>query len=868
MKAPDAHGEYLSKKEFPLWVSVEAFSKDEVDTLHRYGCWMQALADGKIEAVTDAQRQFLAVCQGSRAPITPHERAWRKFQQCERDAMNAGADAHAEIAQFVLDELDHFATRYRPPDWQGETEFLSPQHYAAVAASRTAQLALSTEPFIGYAYTSKPGEKMRLLICRHYTPLSVTPRHSDTLYASYLSPMGQIITINAGGRYGYWCLHEKAQFRPVCDETERWDAVDCRIDARALNRLIRSLRTFLKGETQAPQRRELRYTVQLPAQAVLDAVQDEIFRLPMNSFVRISGGPGTGKTTVLIKRLSQKTKIEFLTDEEKRLLKTSGVADGKQWLFFSPSDLLKSYLKEALAKELLPASDEHVKVYSTFRREVLRDSRFIRVGNRGYFRMPADKKFSLLKSESHRSVSELARGFTTFLNERWATIARDAFLQFHDCARIPVDMLFGEAQSILEANERLNAALKQVRAVTNFQYKSLSALPAILARSAEMSRLASELVPPATGLSQFSNIPPLIESLQKAAKDTADSMSLSRLFAAIPPAFHKYRTRPENASRFYGEKSLSALKDRMISETELDILLLEALRFVHSLPQLPVRGATGIPTDLQALLGSLRLIVMIDEATDFSPLELACMELIALPRYGGVTLSGDLMQRVTERGLRTWDDMSQVCRDYVGKNLTTGYRQTARLFSIAKALCDHSTGSDNGFRSAYELRDSDPPAIAFKSEAAGPIEEWLTDRICEIFDLSNNHLPTTAILVPTPRDVEMLCAKLRPRIHQNGLELDASHTGQALGDAARVRVFPVECIKGLEFEAVFYVGLDRMEDIYKDLLDKYVYVGLSRSRSFLGVTYETRFPQRLEVIAKYFVHGGTWGASSEHRQAE
>ena len=50
----------------------------------------------------------------------------------------------------------------------------------------------------------------------------------------------------------------------------------------------------------------------------------------------------------------------------------------------TPSDLLKVYLKEAMGKELLPASDDHVKVYRTFRLEVLRDTGFIRVGTRGY----------------------------------------------------------------------------------------------------------------------------------------------------------------------------------------------------------------------------------------------------------------------------------------------------------------------------------------------------------------------------------------------------------------------------------------------------------------------------------------------------
>jgi superfamily I DNA/RNA helicase len=85
--------------------------------------------------------------------------------------------------------------------------------------------------------------------------------------------------------------------------------------------------------------------------------------------------------------------------------------------------------------------------------------------------------------------------------------------------------------------------------------------------------------------------------------------------------------------------------------------------------------------------------------------------------------------------------------------------------------------------------------------------------------------------------------------------VQGSEDGQALGDGDRVRVFPIEFIKGLEFEVAFYVGLDRMADIHEELVDKYFYVGLSRARSFLGVTCERspkQLPRTMQLVHKHF----------------
>ena len=112
-------------------------------------------------------------------------------------------------------------------------------------------------------------------------------------------------------------------------------------------------------------------------QPVLDQYQDEIFRLPLDKRLLILGPPGTGKTTTLIRRLGQKLDTAFLEEGEQRLVemvsKGQGVAHANSWMMFTPTELLKQYLKEAFAREGVPASDLCIRTWQDIRRELARN---------------------------------------------------------------------------------------------------------------------------------------------------------------------------------------------------------------------------------------------------------------------------------------------------------------------------------------------------------------------------------------------------------------------------------------------------------------------------------------------------------------
>ena len=417
-------------------------------------------------------------------------------------------------------------------------------------------------------------------------------------------------------------------------------------------------------------------------------------------------------------------------------------------------------------------------------------------------------------------------------------------------------MRFRDAQKRVPGLQQANAAvgriLKTIAGISESQRTAEGAGPVriysmhrrLLREAAEIGGSLPDAVPKAMA--------EIIAKLRERVKTLADSFSIAELVKSIPRAYAEFRRVPANAQRFFLDDAGEHLGQRAvaISAPEQDLLLMLILDLVRSLwSELPT-DRTGVPERITALIERMRTNVCIDEVTDFSPLEIACMERFAHPRRGGVTICGDLMQRVTRDGIESWTDLDELSAAFHPCELKIGYRQTASLFEIARQLHAHVTGaSDPGFESAYEVRQSDPPALAHKlGGSSRDTAEWLAARVCEIFEICEQRLPSIAILVPTPADVNPLAECLAPMLEEMAIEVDASRDGAKLGNPYRVRIFPVEAIKGLEFEAVFYVGIDRMAEVYKDLIDKYLYVGLSRARNFLGISYMKAFPKRLECV--------------------
>jgi hypothetical protein len=76
---PPEHKELLGKP-FEFGCAMLTFTSSEISILQRYGAWLAALVEGKIQPFTPLQTQFIRCVQNNLEPRTEFERVYLKMR--------------------------------------------------------------------------------------------------------------------------------------------------------------------------------------------------------------------------------------------------------------------------------------------------------------------------------------------------------------------------------------------------------------------------------------------------------------------------------------------------------------------------------------------------------------------------------------------------------------------------------------------------------------------------------------------------------------------------------------------------------------------------------------------------------------------
>ena len=894
-----------------------------------------------------------------------------------------------EIARESLDCMEAVATKAQQDvdarQSSGISPFASPHDFNnPIAAENLRKIrdretqrlkVLSRQPISGRIhFIDDDGNRDTLFI----TPALANPipgyKYKFVSYRSE-SDLASIASLSAGNSGTFYFdgsvqnlfVENSARFDPK-KLNGLWDSPNCKIDIIDINELghfvIESLRELLDGSTKYDEtviegaHRETIKEMHLLGMSILDRHQDKIFRMPMNTQLFLSGPPGTGKTTTLIKRIGQKTDrdvLEELKDERelaRQVEEETQLPHETSWMLFSPTELLRQYVKEAFAREGIVASDDHMRTWDEFRRELARDrlgilrnssggGAFIMRQNGNYIKQEAsddiewykgfhsylhNSNLQELTSDAEwladRSATDLISIGDKLVNEFRATIPKEAF--FSHSTRVVANHIDDIQEAIQRRSESVNGILTQSSNILikddsdfldklrkevsrlhkihaqqkvdnddedidqededeeedqtpeptvgqpipeSYAIKQLELAWKVLARARAARRslpkksrsndlltwLGDERLPSKEKISDLGNM--LTEQVRLRRFTNPEQ----RFLRSVTIKYKQFRREMAKESRWYNAEPD---KPNDILDQELDLVILASLRTANDiLKNYRDSRNAGLPT--AGVLANVRYMqraqILVDEATDFSPTQLACMYEIAHPLMNSFFLCGDINQRLTSYGLKSFDDLNFISSKIRREPINVSYRQTRLLVDLAKhaATISGSKLEDIELPKHLDVYGVSPVWQPNLKETAD-IAEWLAQRIIEV-DRQTDGKSTIAVLLNDEESIEQLATELSENLEEINLPAVACLRGKVIGNNREVRIFDISHIKGLEFEAVFFVDLDQTITKHSDLFPKYLYVGATRAAKYLGITFSGEIPDRVSPLAKHF--GADWSKS-------
>lgn len=226
--------------------------------------------------------------------------------------------------------------------------------------------------------------------------------------------------------------------------------------------------------------------------------------------------------------------------------------------------------------------------------------------------------------------------------------------------------------------------------------------------------------------------------------------------------------------------------------------------------------------------------IVIDEAQDYSPLQLEVLKLCQ--RTVSMTVLGDLQQGIHGyTGISSWTQLKELfpTGDTGFFELNRSYRSTMEIIQFANVILGGMTGE---VKAAVPVFRSGDPVLVEQAEN----EKWLPaieDTVREW--LNEGALDTISVIGRTAKECDDIYAYLLGR----GIDVSLVQSKQPTYGGG-LTVVPVYLSKGLEFDAVLIADAGSLA--YDEMDAKLLYVGCTRALHKLKLLYRG---DRTELLA-------------------
>ncbi|WP_147407716.1 hypothetical protein [Roseivirga pacifica] len=741
-------------------------------------------------------------------------------------------------------------------------------------------------------------------------------------------------------------------------------------DENELDRIVREKEKALaeRESILSKARSFIRRSAELRYQPIMDPWQDEVMRsLIFNGTLAIDGGPGTGKTTALIQR------IRFLLDKEAMLgsneadpeFINKGYMPGmslaqqnkifnndRNWVFFTPNELLKLFLRNNMIQEGLNADDQRVKVWKDYLIPLIKDYELVKTDTQNLFLfLRKNLEESLLPNsgnEIEALIKSFERHFLDLLNKKLETLINlklerfewkakgisiqnyikqsDQKNKIESIVRLYFNLQETYKEEVVELrnkfNEQLAKAAARIERESNrndtfknevYQFAETWKKQSNTNLDSELEEEDEELEDTTGELEGFlfgkyklliknsalAKFDPSVRLSKKYQElnlivekyisfnefDTFDQIGqlayfvkyfvscikgVSRnVFSEIPKTYKEFRkSEASNPNSNWNIELLNTLisdeksRNKRLHPEEQSFLIYFINRTIKKSYKVSKVNSDQINHSyFEGYRNNSVPVIGIDEATDFHLVDLLAMHSLSDMEISSVTFSGDLMQRLTTGGIRDWKELKNLISPVEIKELLVSYRQSPTLLSLAGDIFKKATGKEAEYISHMEKDASEPKPLIFRSDNEEEKIDWISNRILEIYNAYGRELiPSIAVFLPNKEGIEEFTELLseKDELADVGIKVRASKEGEVLGDKNVVRIFPVEYIKGMEFEAVFFHNIHGIQDSFEseEMIMKHLYVGLSRASFYIGVT--TNKDGKFEFLDDHFDRNRDW----------